>query len=73
MNQSDKDIKHWVSCWAKAAPQLKSLRYLEIRNTDTAKGIEILNDAFKSAMLSALPRKTSGLVEQQRYFKRMAK
>lgn len=73
MDKSDKDVKYWVSCWAKAAPQLKSLRCLEIKNTNTAKGIEILNDAFKSAMLSAIPRKTSGLVEQQICFKRMAK
>lgn len=73
MNQSDKDIKQWVSCWAKAAPQLKSLRYQEIRNTDTALGIGMFNDAFESAMLNAQPRKTSGLVRQQMYFRRVAK
>ena len=73
MNQADKNIKRWVSCWAKAAPQLKSLRYREIRNTDTALGIGMFNDAFESAMLSARPLKTSGLVRQQMYFKRMAK
>ncbi|HBW21897.1 MAG: hypothetical protein A2X28_02135 [Elusimicrobia bacterium GWA2_56_46] len=73
MDQTDKDIKQWVSCWAGAEPQLKSLRYREIRNTNTARGIGILNDAFESAMLNSSPRLTSGLVSQQMYFKRMAK
>ncbi|MCG2725709.1 MAG: hypothetical protein L6420_05545 [Elusimicrobia bacterium] len=73
MNQSDKDIKYWVSCWRKASPQLELLRLQEIRNTDTAKGIKILNDAFDSAISNSRPRKTSGLVEQQMYFRRTMK
>ena len=73
MNQSDKDIKQWVSCWQKAAPHLESLRLKEIRNTDTATGIKVLNDAFDSAISNSHPRKTSGLIEQQMYFGRMVK
>jgi hypothetical protein len=73
MNQSDIDIKKWVSCWVKAAPQLQSLRHREIRNTDTAVGIGMFDDAFESAMLGARPDKTSGLVRQQMYFGRVAK
>jgi len=73
MDRSDKDIKRWVSCWAKAAPQLKNLRYREIRNTDTALGIGMFNDVFESAMLNSPLRKTSGLISQQMYFRRVAK
>lgn len=73
MDQNEKNLKQWVSCWVKAAPLLEKLRYREIRDTDTAKGIGILNDAFESAMLNSPPRLTSGLVSQQLYFKKAAK
>lgn len=73
MNQSDKNIKQWVSCWQKAAPHLKRLRDLEIKNTDTPTGIKMLNDAFESAIANSSPRKTSGLIEQQMYFARTVK
>jgi len=73
MDQSDKDLKQWVSCWAKAAPHLAILRCREIINTDTARGIAMFDEAFESAMLKAKPLSTSGLVRQQMYFRRVAK
>ncbi|MCK4936844.1 MAG: hypothetical protein KAR84_08320 [Elusimicrobiales bacterium] len=72
-NKINKEIKQWVSCWQKAEPHLKRLRDLEIKNTDTAMGIKVLNDAFDSAISKFHPRKTSGLIEQQMYFRRIVK
>ena len=45
---------------------IEEQRRQEVRRTDTARSIELLDDAFESEMwLRPEPRKTSGLVEQQ--------
>lgn len=58
----------WIECWRKAGPELERLRREDIRNADTASAINILDDAFESAILHFPPRQDSGLVEQQRLF-----
>lgn len=50
---------------------LERLRAEEARNSDTAATIEQLDDAFESARLHRTPPKTSGLIEQQRWFAKL--
>ena len=50
---------------------LERLRDKAIRNSDTAKAIEQLSDAFESARRHYRPATTSGLVEQQRLFAKL--
>ena len=64
-------LHQWVRNWQKVGPILERLRDEEIRNTDTAAAIEQLNDAYESARLHWTPPKTSGLVEQQRWFAKL--
>jgi hypothetical protein len=64
-------VRQWIRNWKEAAPVLERLREEAIRNTDTAKAIEQLSDAFESARLHWKPPATSGLVEQQRLFARL--
>lgn len=71
--QEEQRVRQWVRNWQKVGPILELLRDEEIRNTDTAAAIEALSDAFESARLHWTPPKTSGLVEQQRWFARLRK
>ncbi len=74
MNEMDKEsVQRWIAGWKAAGPVLEKLRKDAIRNSDTAKAIEQLSDAFDSALLHYPPSKTSGLVEQQRLFARCRK
>lgn len=62
----------WVNAWKKAGPILQQLRDQQIRDTDTAQALLRLADAFESARMYHSPRRSSGLVEQQAYFRRLA-
>jgi hypothetical protein len=64
-------LRAWVENWKKTGPELERMRYEEIRNADTRQAIEDLDGAFKSALLHFPPVPHSGLVEQQRLFRRL--
>lgn len=64
-------MRKWVARWQKAGPELERIRLKELRQTDVAASIERLEDSFQSALLNYPARITSGLIEQQRWFKRL--
>ncbi len=71
MSEQEKaQLRGWIRNWEKLGPKLEELRRKGIRQVDTAAAIEAFGLAYKSAQLHCPPRKTSGLVEQQRWFKR---
>jgi len=73
MDAHDADnLKRWVECWRNAGPRLEVLRREAIRNADTTQAILSLDGAFRSALLHHPPAPTSGLVEQQAWFKKIA-
>lgn len=73
MEAEDADnLKRWVQCWKNAGPRLEALRREAIRNADTTQGLLNLAGAFRSALLHHTPAPTSGLVEQQAWFKKIA-
>jgi len=63
-------FQRWVAGWQSAGPVLERLRAEAIRHSDTTAAIELLSDAFESALRRCPPASTSGLVEQQRLFAR---
>ena len=72
MNESETDaMRQWVARWQKAGPRLARIRLLELRHTDVSVGIEQLEDSFQSALSHYPLRVSSGLIEQQRWFKRL--
>ena len=72
MNNSETAaMRQWVARWQKAGPELERLRLQELRHTDVAAAIEQLEDSFQSALLNYPVRLSSGLTEQQRWFKRL--
>ena len=73
MNDSETDqIRQWVACWKRAGARMEELRRQRLRHTDTQQSLMNLADAFESCRLHHKPRPTSGFVEQQRWFRRLA-
>ena len=64
-------IRQWVASWQKAGPKLERIRLQELRHTDVSASIEQLEDSFQSALINYPARVSSGLIEQQRWFKRL--
>jgi hypothetical protein len=65
------DLKNWSDTWQRAGVELDKIRRREIRNADTQKAILIMSDAFEAALRTMPRRTTSGLVEQQKLFRRL--
>lgn len=59
----------WVAGWKQAEIDLLEFNRKELRATDTHRSMLALTDAFDAAMPFRRPSPTTGLVEQQRYFK----
>jgi hypothetical protein len=64
-------IRLRVAAWKKAAPVLERLRREAIRTASTAEAIEMYSSAFRAALRSLPPRKTSGLIQQQAVFRKL--
>jgi len=62
------NARRWVQAWKEAGPELERIRAEEIRATDTLKSIPAFDGLFEMAVRDFPPAKTSGLVEQQRWF-----
>jgi hypothetical protein len=74
MSDSEREqLRRWVACWKDAGARLEELRREELRRTDTQRSLMNLADAFESCRLHNPPSPTSGFVEQQRWFRRLAK
>ena len=64
-------MKRWVETWKKASPELSAIRRRELREIDTQTALINLAGAFESCRLHFTPTPTSGLVEQQAWFKKL--
>lgn len=64
-------IAEFVRVWKAAGPELEVVRRAEVEAADTRETIAALESAFNYAR-ALPPRDASGLVEMQRYFKRVA-
>lgn len=64
--------KRWVRTWADAGAALEQLRREELRRLDTLKTISLLCGPADYHQPPFAPKPTSGLVEQQRWFAKVA-
>ncbi len=60
----------YVRRWQETARIVDELRGARLREVDTALAIRALAGAYAAARLRSPPRTESGLVEQQRWFRR---
>lgn len=67
------DLARWVSTWRRAEGALAGLKREELERLDTSVALCQLEDAFEHALRTASPTTTSGLVDQQRVFQRLAR
>lgn len=68
--QEKAEARKWMKNWEELGPILEKLRRDSLKRVNTSEAIEAFDLAYKSARLHSQRRKTSGLVEQQRWFKR---
>ncbi|MBI1869975.1 MAG: hypothetical protein HYS07_02140 [Chlamydiae bacterium] len=64
-------MKNWVQSWKRTGEILSRLKKDELHAMDTKMSIELLEDAFQSALFLRGPSNTSGLIEQQRLFQKL--
>jgi len=66
-------IARFVSTWREAGPVLAEQKRRELQALSTPEALAQLADMFEHALRTAIPSDTSGLVEQQRYFQKLAR
>jgi hypothetical protein len=67
------EARSWVEGWQRAGRRLRDLKRSELGRISTAEALRNLAGAFESCRLHFAPRPTSGLIEQQRWFRKLAK
>lgn len=65
------DTKHWVDNWNRVGPMLEKLESESLRSPDYGDGLKAFLPTLEWVCNHAVPRKTSGLVEQQRLFAKL--
>jgi hypothetical protein len=63
--------KRWVQAWKTAGPALERIRRQELRQLDTYAAIALLCGPADYREAPRAPKLTSGLIEQQRIFRRL--
>lgn len=66
-------LERWVATWREAEPALAEQKRAELEWLDTPRALAQLAAAFEHARLRAPLSDTSGLVEQQRYFRQLVR
>jgi len=67
------DEKHWVENWKRVSPILEKIETKELRTKDNTETIRRLIPMIDWCIKRAVPRTTSGLIEQQRLFQKLRK
>ena len=63
--------RRWVRAWQEAAPRLEAIRRKELRQLDAYTAIAWLCGPANYHEAPRAPKPTSGLVEQQRLFRKL--
>jgi len=70
---TEKNSKQWFSGWQQAAISLKKIKQDELCNYDYEANIPMINGMLQWAFDNRIPRITSGLIKQQKFFTKMRK
>jgi hypothetical protein len=66
----DSDVEKWVNTWVKAGAALEKIRQDDVKFADTAAAMRSFTGSVLQAVRTRPPTPTSGLVEQQRLFRK---
>ena len=73
MKKSEKEaIREFVERWKRVGPELEAIRRKELAEFDHAANWEAIDGLLEAGLRFASPRKTSGLVEMQKWFMKLA-
>ncbi len=65
-------IRESVAAWGRAGPELERIRREELLRIDTVRAIQMFSGMVTATVRERGERTTSGLVEQQAWFQRIA-
>lgn len=72
MNEDERQrLKQWVETWKRAGPMLEAIRWQEVHDYNYEENLHIVSDLLEMGYHFRQPRHASGLVEQQRLFKKL--
>lgn len=63
-------LRRWVEVWTRAGEALERIRVEELRQLDGLRAIELLSGSADYSSAPFAPKPTSGLVEQQAWFRK---
>jgi hypothetical protein len=63
--------RRWVQAWKNAAPELERIRREELRHLDAYHAISLLCGPADYRKAPRAPKPTSGLIDQQRLFRKL--
>ncbi len=66
-------LQRWAQAWEEAGPRLEAVRRREIREADNLEVLASLESAFNHALRSLPLRRSSGLVQMQEWFAKLAR
>ncbi len=67
---SDSDAQRWVNTWIRAGAVLEKVRQNDVKLADTPSAMRSFTGSVLHAVRTHPPSQTSGLVEQQRLFRK---
>lgn len=67
------DVKKWVDTWKRAGPLLEAQREEDVRHSDTMGAFSFFAGMPLFNLRTSPPEPTSGLVEQQQWFRKIAR
>jgi hypothetical protein len=65
-------LKAFVEQWRRLGPELEKIRQRELKTISTPQALQNLAGAFEDCRLRFPPKPTSGLIQQQKWFKKLA-
>jgi len=69
--ENSEEIDRWVQVWERADRALMQVRRRELMSYDYGRNLPVIDEMLRWACENAIPRTTTGLVEQQRWFRKL--
>ena len=64
-------LSKWVAAWKRAGHAMEGIRRQELRSASYGANLELIDSMLQWACDNAVPRSSTGLVEQQHLFQRL--
>lgn len=69
--RDEQQVREYVQRWGRVGPELEAIRREELTRFDQASNWRLVDALLEAGLRFARPRTTSGLVEMQRWFRKV--